>query len=96
MASAILKVRLTPRADRNAIVRYQEGILHARVSAPPVEGSANAALIELLSETLGLRKRAIIIVSGASSREKTVMIEDWTPEQLAERICQLCPGGVSS
>jgi uncharacterized protein len=73
---ASLRVRLSPRAGRNEIVRQQDGVLHVRVAAPPVDGEANAALIALLADVLGVRKGAVEIVSGASSREKKVAIDD--------------------
>jgi uncharacterized protein len=93
MGSTFLRVRLTPRGGRNTLDRFEGDVLYARVASPPVEGAANSALVELLAETLGIRKRAIIIVSGATSREKRVKIEDMTSEQLVERIARALPGG---
>jgi uncharacterized protein len=84
--SSSISVRLTPRADRNGLVRFDAGVLHARVSAPPVEGAANTALVELLSDALDVRKSAIIIVSGSSSREKRVEIHDLLQEDLEKRV----------
>ena len=81
-----LRVRLTPRADRNAIVSFEEGVVLARVTAPPVEGAANAALIQLLSGALGIRKSAIIITGGATSRDKRVEIEGVQQHEIDSRI----------
>jgi uncharacterized protein len=95
MDAATLRIRLTPRADRNGFVRYEEPVLHARVTAPPVEGAANAALVELLSRTLGIRKGAIIIVSGSTSREKRVEIEGMSQEELEKKIAEALSAGRS-
>ena len=92
MSSSFLRIRLTPRAGGNAITRFEDGVLHVRVAAPPVDGAANTALVSLLSDALRHRKSAIIIVSGATSREKQVEIQDLTPEQLTERVSALLSG----
>lgn len=74
MAETSIRVRLTPRSGKTEIQRYEDGVLHARVAAPPVDGAANTALVALLSSTLGIPKSSIRIVSGASSREKKVAV----------------------
>ncbi len=71
-----LTVRLTPRGGRDALGgmrRDQAGRaqLLARVSPPPVEGAANAALVKLVAKTLGVPKSAVAITSGATARIKT-------------------------
>ena len=70
-------VRLTPKGGRDAIEGWAEGPdakrhLKARVSAPPADGKANEALIVLLARALGVAKSKLRIVSGASSRLKTI------------------------
>lgn len=90
---ALLRVRLTPRGGRNALERFEEDVLFARVAAAPVDGGANAALIALLSNALGVRKSAIIIVSGETSRDKRVEIADLTADELTERISSALPEG---
>ncbi len=74
-----LAVRLTPRANRNAVdgvIRGADGrpALHLRVAAPPVEGAANAALVAFLAEALGIRKSDIRIRSGETARVKVIFI----------------------
>jgi uncharacterized protein len=67
-------VRLQPRASKNEIVGLQSVSLKVRVTAPPVEGMANDALIELLSKALETSRRNVCIVSGHSSRRKVIEI----------------------
>ncbi len=69
-----MRVRLTPRSGRNEIVGWHEGLLRVRVTAPPVDGKANAALERLIAKALGVPKRDVSLVSGARGREKTVAI----------------------
>lgn len=67
-------VRLQPRASKNEIVGLQGISLKVRVTAPPLEGMANDALVELLSKELQTPRRNVCIVSGHSSRTKVVEI----------------------
>lgn len=71
---ARLTVRLTPRASREEIAGEREGAILVRVTAPPVEGAANAALLRLLAKTLSVPKGAVAIVSGEGSRTKVVEV----------------------
>ncbi|MGO8949427.1 MAG: DUF167 domain-containing protein [Ktedonobacterales bacterium] len=81
-----LSVRVTPRASQDQLIRAGDS-LKIRVTAAPVEGAANQALIELLAASLGLPKRSVHITSGATSREKIVEIEDLaTPADLWKRL----------
>lgn len=73
--AARLAVRVVPRADRNAIDGVTEtGAVRIRLTAPPVEGAANAALILLLSDVLSVAKRDITILRGGRGRDKVVQI----------------------
>jgi hypothetical protein len=65
-------VRLQPRASRNEIAGVQDGALRVRLQAPPVDGAANEALVDFLADRLGVARRAIRIVAGATSRTKTI------------------------
>lgn len=67
-------VRVQPRASRSEIVGPYAQALKVRVAAPPVEGSANNALIDLLAREMGVAKRDIRILSGTASRSKTVEV----------------------
>ncbi len=79
-----IQVRVIPRSSKNCIV-WEEGALKVRLTAPPVDGAANEALIALLAEHLGLPKRSISIVRGATSRQKTVEIVGMTVEAVEQK-----------
>ncbi|HEU5205887.1 MAG TPA: DUF167 domain-containing protein [Candidatus Limnocylindrales bacterium] len=78
-------VRLTPRAGGDHVDGVVEGELRAHVAAPAVEGAANNALVRLLAEELGVARRDVRIVAGASSRRKLVVVDGLAPEQLVAR-----------
>ena len=80
-----LTVRVIPRSSRNSI-EWEQGILKARLTAPPVDGAANDALIALLAQRLGLPKRAMSIVQGATGRLKIVEIAGMTEAQVAAKL----------
>jgi uncharacterized protein len=77
-----LRIRVQPRASSNAVVGVHGDALKVRLTAPPVEGAANEALIELLKSTFGIPARAITIVSGATSRAKVVELEGVTEDRV--------------
>ena len=62
-----------------------DGVLRARVGAPAVEGAANNALIRLIADELGIARRDVRIVAGATSRQKLVVIEGIDPDVLTAR-----------
>ena len=73
-APVTLSVRIQPRASKNEIVVMEGGGLKIRLTAPPVDGAANEALVKFLSDTLSIPKSHVEIVSGHTSREKIVRI----------------------
>jgi uncharacterized protein YggU (UPF0235/DUF167 family) len=77
---------VTPRARRNKLTLEDDGTLRAHLTAPPVEGAANDALVSLLAERLRLPKRAITIVRGAASRDKQIAIASISAEELRARL----------
>jgi uncharacterized protein (TIGR00251 family) len=92
-----LAVRLTPRGGRDAlegVTQLSDGrsVLAARVRAAPESGSANAALVELIAAALKVRKRDVELVSGSTSRLKTVHIAGDAAALAAalERVAQKC------
>ena len=86
LIDARIRVRLTPRAARDEIMDWQSDVLRVRVTAPPVEGRANAALERLLAKALGLPKSTVRVVSGERAREKTVAIEGASQDEVLARL----------
>jgi hypothetical protein len=82
----LLPARVTPRAGRTSIDGVTDGALRVRLSAPPVEGAANAALIALLAERLDLPKSAVTLASGATGRAKTLRVRGLTPGEVLARL----------
>jgi uncharacterized protein (TIGR00251 family) len=68
-------VRLAPRSASNRVDGVVDGMLRIRVTAPAVEGAANAALVDLLADLLGVARRDVRIVAGATGRRKLVVVD---------------------
>ena len=81
----LITVRVISRSSKNSLA-WEQGTLKARITAPPVDGAANEALIALLADRLGLPKRAISIVRGATGRQKVVEIVGMTGEEVERRL----------
>jgi uncharacterized protein (TIGR00251 family) len=75
-------VRVVPRSSRDEIAGVQSDALKVKLTAPPVEGAANAALVEFVAKQLGVRRRAVSIVSGETSRNKIVRVGGVTRGQV--------------
>ncbi|MEX1022967.1 MAG: DUF167 domain-containing protein [Dehalococcoidia bacterium] len=72
---ARITVRLTPRAAREGITGERDGAILVRVTAPPVDGAANEALVRLLAKRLRVARGAVRIVSGEAARSKIIEVE---------------------
>jgi uncharacterized protein len=72
---ARIDVRLRPRGARDELLGFRDGVLQARVSAPPVDGRANRALCRLIAKRVGLAPSRVSVVRGAKSRSKVVEVE---------------------
>lgn len=76
-----------------AWVKEEEGEegerLKARLTAPPVDGAANEALVALLAERLGIPKRQVVIVRGATSRQKVVEVVGLSPADVRQRLAYM-------
>lgn len=81
-----LAVKVAPRAARNQIAGLEAGALKVRLTAPPVEGAANRALVKLLSKTLKVAKGKVVVVAGERSRAKRVEISGLSEAQIRERL----------
>lgn len=72
---ARVAVRLRPRGQRDEILGLEEGVLLARVSAPPVDGKANKALCRLIAKRAGVAPSRVHVVRGEKSREKLIAVD---------------------
>ncbi len=88
---ALLPVKVELGARRREIKRWQGGRLKVTVQAAPEQGKANRAAIVLLARSLGLRKSQIEVLSGITSREKTLLVRKVSAERLADLLFML-PG----
>jgi uncharacterized protein (TIGR00251 family) len=79
-------VQVIPRAGRNEIAGIHSDALKVRLTAPPVEGRANEALIAFLAERLGVRKSQVEIAAGATSRRKVVRVTGLSAQEVKERL----------
>jgi len=84
---AALAVRVTPRATRNEITEIQsDGTVKVRLTAPPVEGEANKALVVFLAEVLGCAPTKLDIVAGLSGKDKLVSVLDMDNNEVHRRL----------
>ncbi|MGE5280725.1 MAG: DUF167 domain-containing protein [Chloroflexota bacterium] len=72
---AEIRVRLRPRGGRDELIGMRDGVLQARVSAPPVDGKANKALCRLIAKSAGVAPSRVSVVRGEKSRDKLVRVE---------------------
>jgi len=68
-------VRLRPRGHRDELIGIVDGVLQARVTAPPVDGRANKALCKLIAKRAGVAPSRVAVVRGAKSRDKLVRVD---------------------
>jgi uncharacterized protein (TIGR00251 family) len=74
LPEATIAVRLQPRAARDGLVGLRDGVLVARVSAPPVDGRANRALCRLVADRAGVPPSNVSVVRGERSRDKVLRV----------------------
>ena len=75
-----------PGAKRNEVVRFEAGVWHIKIAAPPTEGKANKELIDFLSEVLDISKGRISIDKGATSHRELIELEGMTKEAAEEKL----------
>ena len=81
-----LSVRVHPRASRDRVGEYLDGVLRLSVIAPPQDGRANTAVLELLVSSLGIAKSRLRIVRGHASRDKLVAVNGLARDELERRL----------
>jgi uncharacterized protein (TIGR00251 family) len=84
-----LPIRAQPGARKTALIGEHGGALKLAVTAPPEDGRANAALIELVRELLGVKRSQVELIGGATSRDKTLLIRGLPADQIAARLQKL-------
>lgn len=83
----LLDLLVQPRAARTEVAGLHNGRLKLRLTAPPVEGAANTALVQFLADRLGLPRSAVDVARGTSGRHKTIRIQ--AGDELASRLSGL-------
>jgi uncharacterized protein (TIGR00251 family) len=81
-----ITVRVTPGAKRNSIISHKEGVWYIKIAAPPVEGRANEELISYISRVLDIRKSAVAVLKGQSSRIKVLAITGLSQADIEKRL----------
>ncbi|MEW6171916.1 MAG: DUF167 domain-containing protein [Bacillota bacterium] len=89
----VFRVRVTTRASKSEVIGLFDNLLRVRVSAPPVEGKANQALLKLLSKVFETPASLFAILHGESSREKTIRIDGGTVEGAAKCVQRVLKDG---
>ena len=89
MDGARIKVRLQARARKDELIGVRDGVLLARVSAPPVEGRANRALRRLIARQVGVSPSMVTIVTGERARDKLIRVDGVDPSALNDAVSQL-------
>jgi uncharacterized protein (TIGR00251 family) len=84
--SARVNVYVQPRASKTVVAGMHDGCVKIRLAAPPVDGAANAALVEFVAGQLGIAKSRVRITAGLTSRRKTVEVDGVTAAQIADAL----------
>jgi uncharacterized protein len=85
LGSAIT-VTIVPRAAANAVELASDGTLRVRITAPPVDGAANAALLRYLADVLDVPRSRLTIAAGHTSRRKRIVVAGLPPDVIQDRI----------
>jgi uncharacterized protein len=87
---AQISIRLQPRAKREEVVGARGDVIVVRVTAPPVDGRANAALCRLIARSVRVSSSRVTVVRGQTSREKVVRVEGVTQDVLRSALLGQC------
>ena len=90
--AVLFTIRIVPRASRSELAGFQDGTLKLRIAAPPVDGKANEECVRMIADFFGIKKVRVTIVSGHTSRTKTVAVEGASVKEVAARLAELPPG----
>ncbi len=84
--SFVLAVRVQPRSSKEEVAGISDGVVRIRLTAPPVEGKANEALLKFLSKKLGVPKGALELVAGDHGRNKLIRVHGLAGEAVCARL----------
>jgi hypothetical protein len=90
-SGVLLAVRVKPRGRHNAVEGWRDGALLVSVTAPPADGAANAAVLEVVAAALGCAKSTLQLARGHKSRDKQLCLTGWTLEAAQQRLAQVVP-----
>lgn len=82
----VIDVQVIPRAAKAGVAGTRENAVLVRLHAPPVDGAANAELVDILSHALGVPRRAIAIAAGERTRRKRVAVAGITADEARRRL----------
>ncbi len=85
-------VKVISRAHRNQIAGIEEGQLRVRINAPPVEGRANRALLAFLAGSFKVKKAAVQILRGETSRYKLIRVRGMTAREVRQVLAEQVEG----
>ena len=83
---AVIAVRVTPRASKNEVIGFFGDAVKIKLTAPPVEGKANRALVEFLSDRLDIPVRRIELLAGETGRNKRVSVGGLSADEVCRRL----------
>ena len=81
-------MRLRPGGGGDALLGMEDGVVRARVSAPPVDGRANRALCKLIAARVGVPPSRVSVARGAKTRDKLIAVEGISQDELARRLAE--------
>ena len=84
--AARIAVMLRPRASRDEVLGFSQGVLRVQVKAPPIDGKANASLEKLLAQLLGVPPSSVYVLRGARSRHKLIRVDGLSQEEAEKKL----------
>ncbi len=86
---ATIVVQVQPNASQNKVARFDDGVWHLRIAAPPIRGKANQELLKFLSNTLRVEKGNLTIERGVTGKRKVIIIKGLTQNQVIRQLEKL-------